>query len=208
VQKLALETLVDMAQSSPQKQAELQQKVGTRYTHAWHIDHPLYHTSAHTSAPLNHAVRHGINSAYSIFVQGGLDLFTGMAQRCLESDIRSPLLGPCLWALRNTAHSDRAAMTRMGRRGVLELLLGVIRECKGVLALASTLEAALAALLALTIGHEVRHPRVSTFVAPLSLFSPARFRRTPFLRLRGGCLPSLARLAGGPYPYTPRPLHP
>lgn len=46
-------------------------------------------------------------------------------------------------------------MTKMGRRGVLELLLGVIKHCKGVRPLAPALEAALAALLALILGHEV-----------------------------------------------------
>lgn len=46
----------------------------------------------------------------------------------MESNIHSPLLEPSLWGLRNLTHNNRPVMTRMGRKGGMELLLDVVRR--------------------------------------------------------------------------------
>lgn len=110
-----------------------------------------------------------------------MDLFLRLIRSAMESNIHSPLLEPSLWGLRNLTHNNRPVMTRMGRKGGMELLLDVVRRyvaqkassengkdlqslirvfrgypvrCKGVSSLSSTLEAALAALLVMLLGHE------------------------------------------------------
>lgn len=61
-------------------------------------------------------------------LQGGLDLFLRLIRSSMDKSLHSPLLLPSLWGLRNLTHSNRVIMTKLGRRGGMELLLEVIRR--------------------------------------------------------------------------------
>lgn len=100
--------------------------------------------------------------------QGGLDIFLGLIKESMHKGIHHPLLEPALWGLRNISHGNKVTLTKINKKGGLDLLLDLIRQLKGVPTAVSTLESALACFIILLLGHDANCRK--TFKVALDLF--------------------------------------
>jgi len=142
-----------------------------------------------------------------VLLQGGLDLFLDLVRSLMEKSLSHPSLDPSLWGLRNLCHGNRVVITKMGRKGGMELLLDLVGRVKSIPTLAATLESALAVLVVILLGHEA-HCRKMFMIGLNIILGIAETTPTPAISSPSRQPPKLRGQRQPPLPQAASPLSP